>query len=114
MGSSSYFNVHSSGAGDSAGASGHDFGSVGGVDRADGTPLELCAVDADLPGLADGHIWDLVLPSYAFWKFDDFSCGDTRKVERGLKETGHADGEGEFDSTKILIKRWARGGGTVS
>ena len=52
-------------------------------------------------------IWNLVLPSYAFWKFDDFSWGDTRKVEGELKETGHGDGEGEFDSSKIVMKRWA-------
>ena len=51
MGSSSYFNVHSSGAGDSTSAPSHDFGSAGGVDRADGTPLELRPVDADLPDL---------------------------------------------------------------
>jgi chitin synthase len=52
-------------------------------------------------------IWNLVLPSYAFWKFDDFSWGDTRKVEGERKGDGHGDAEGEFDSSKIVMKRWA-------
>jgi chitin synthase len=42
---------------------------------------------------------------YAFWKFDDFSWGDTRKTA-GEKDKGHGDAEGEFDSTKITMKRW--------
>ncbi|KAI5799026.1 chitin synthase [Geopyxis carbonaria] len=50
-------------------------------------------------------IWNLVLPSYAFWKFDDFSWGDTRKVEGEVKGGAH-DEEGEFDSSKIVMKRW--------
>jgi chitin synthase len=25
-------------------------------------------------------IWNFVLPTYAFWKFDDFSWGETRKT----------------------------------
>jgi chitin synthase len=52
-------------------------------------------------------IWNLVLPSYAFWKFDDFSWGDTRKVEGERKGEGHDMEEGEFDSSKIVMKRWA-------
>ncbi|KAL3478948.1 chitin synthase-domain-containing protein [Aspergillus californicus] len=50
-------------------------------------------------------IWNFVLPTYAFWKFDDFSWGDTRKTA-GEKDKGHEDGEGEFDSSKITMKRW--------
>ncbi|KAJ5660454.1 hypothetical protein N7507_006905 [Penicillium longicatenatum] len=50
-------------------------------------------------------IWNFVLPTYAFWKFDDFSWGDTRKTA-GEKDKGHGDAEGEFDSTKITMKRW--------
>lgn len=49
-------------------------------------------------------IWNLVLPTYAYWKFDDFSWGDTRKTA-GEEKKGH-DVEGEFDSTKITMKRW--------
>ncbi|KAJ5290932.1 hypothetical protein N7478_000183 [Penicillium angulare] len=50
-------------------------------------------------------IWNFVLPTYAFWKFDDFSWGDTRKTA-GEKDKGHGAEEGEFDSTKITMKRW--------
>lgn len=51
-------------------------------------------------------IWNFVLPAYAFWHFDDFSWGQTRKVV-GEKEGGHGDKEGEFDSSHIVMKRWA-------
>lgn len=51
-------------------------------------------------------IWNFVLPTYAFWKFDDFSWGDTRKVVGELKGGGHGEEEGEFDSSKIVMKRW--------
>lgn len=54
-------------------------------------------------------IWNFVLPAYAFWKFDDFSWGDTRKTA-GEKKKVHRKGgieyEGEFDSSKITMKRW--------
>ncbi|PLB37148.1 chitin synthase CHS3 [Aspergillus candidus] len=50
-------------------------------------------------------IWNFVLPMYSFWKFDDFSWGDTRKTA-GAKDKGHEAGEGEFDSSKITMKRW--------
>lgn len=53
-------------------------------------------------------IWNLVLPTYAFWHFDDFSWGDTRKTAGELKGAGKGghDAEGEFDSSKITMKRW--------
>ena len=53
-------------------------------------------------------IWNLVLPSYAYWHFDDFSWGDTRKMAGETRKSagGHGDGEGEFDSSKITMKRW--------
>ncbi|KAF4171329.1 hypothetical protein CNMCM8694_002905 [Aspergillus lentulus] len=50
-------------------------------------------------------IWNFVLPTYAYWKFDDFSWGDTRKTA-GEQDKGHEAGEGEFDSSKITMKRW--------
>ncbi|KAL1960990.1 hypothetical protein VTO42DRAFT_4878 [Malbranchea cinnamomea] len=51
-------------------------------------------------------IWNFVLPTYAYWKFDDFSWGDTRKTA-GEKSKGHGiEYEGEFDSSKITMKRW--------
>ncbi|KAI5463052.1 family 2 glycosyltransferase [Mariannaea sp. PMI_226] len=51
-------------------------------------------------------IWNFVLPTYAFWKFDDFSWGETRKTAGETKGGGH-EAEGEFDSSKITMKRWA-------
>ncbi|CAG8584068.1 10313_t:CDS:2, partial [Dentiscutata heterogama] len=53
-------------------------------------------------------IWNFVLPSYAFWHFDDFSWGKTRQVKGD--EGGHSDHsrrEGEFDSSHIVMRRWA-------
>lgn len=51
-------------------------------------------------------VWNGILPAYAFWHFDDFSWGQTRKVV-GDKTGAHGDKEGEFDSTHIVMKRWA-------
>lgn len=52
-------------------------------------------------------IWNFVLPSYAYWKFDDFSWGDTRTIAGGNKAAGnHGDAEGEFDYTNIQMKTW--------
>jgi len=51
-------------------------------------------------------IWNFVLPSYAMWHFDDFSWGETRKVQgSGKDDHGHKDGE--FDSTSVPLKHWA-------
>ncbi|KAF2739191.1 chitin synthase 4 [Polyplosphaeria fusca] len=51
-------------------------------------------------------IWNLVLPAYAFWKFDDFSWGDTRKTAGEKTKKAGLEYEGEFDSSKITMKRW--------
>lgn len=51
-------------------------------------------------------IWNFVLPTYAYWKFDDFSWGDTRKTAGEKKKTAGIEYEGEFDSSKITMKRW--------
>ena len=48
-----------------------------------------------------------MLPVYAFWKFDDFSWGDTRKTANEKTQKGGIEYEGEFDSSKITMKRWA-------
>ena len=50
-------------------------------------------------------LWNFVLPTYAYWKFDDFSWGDTRKTATEVKGNG-IELEGEFDSSKITMKRW--------
>ncbi|KAI8393356.1 chitin synthase-domain-containing protein [Radiomyces spectabilis] len=52
-------------------------------------------------------IWNFVLPTYAYWHFDDFSWGDTRKIAGAGKESGHGDKEGEFDSSRIVMKKWS-------
>lgn len=51
-------------------------------------------------------IWNFVLPVYAYWKFDDFSWGDTRKTDGEKTKKAGLEYEGEFDSTKITMKRW--------
>ncbi|KAF9469532.1 glycosyltransferase family 2 protein [Collybia nuda] len=51
-------------------------------------------------------IWNGILPAYAFWHFDDFSWGQTRKID-GKDEVETGDKDGEFDSTHIIMKRWA-------
>jgi chitin synthase len=52
-------------------------------------------------------IWNFVLPTYAYWKFDDFSWGDTRKTAGETTKKAGLEYEGEFDSTKITMKRWS-------
>ena len=47
-------------------------------------------------------VWNFILPTYAFWHFDDFSWGDTRQTAgavAGADKGGH-DEDGEFDSSK--------------
>ncbi|ORX95572.1 hypothetical protein K493DRAFT_24397 [Basidiobolus meristosporus CBS 931.73] len=53
-------------------------------------------------------IWNLVLPVYAFWHFDDFSWGQTRLVAGEAAGGGdHSTKEGEFDSSRITMKKWS-------
>jgi len=51
-------------------------------------------------------LWNFVLPTYAYWKFDDFSWGDTRKTAGEKTKKAGIEYEGEFDSSKITMKRW--------
>jgi chitin synthase len=53
-------------------------------------------------------VWNFVLPTYAYWHFDDFSWGDTRQMAGEVKGGGKGghEAEGEFDSSKITMKRW--------
>ncbi|KAI5170317.1 chitin synthase [Pancytospora epiphaga] len=44
-------------------------------------------------------IWNFALPVYAFWKFDDFSWGDTRKIEGGNAK----DETGIFDPATVKM-----------
>lgn len=52
-------------------------------------------------------IWNFVLPLYAFWHFDDFSWGETRRVTGEIKGHDHSARDGEFDGTGINMKRWS-------
>ncbi|KAK0730504.1 glycosyltransferase family 2 protein [Lasiosphaeris hirsuta] len=52
-------------------------------------------------------VWNFILPTYAFWKFDDFSWGETRKTATEKTKKAGIEYEGEFDSSKITMKRWA-------
>ncbi|CCK72518.1 chitin synthase CHS3 KNAG_0K01570 [Huiozyma naganishii CBS 8797] len=50
-------------------------------------------------------IWNFVLPTYAYWKFDDFSWGETRTIAGSNKKL-EDDVEGEFDYSSIQMKTW--------
>ncbi|KAJ7078916.1 glycosyltransferase family 2 protein [Mycena belliarum] len=50
-------------------------------------------------------VWNFLLPVYAFWHFDDFSWGETRKVEGEQKDKGHGDGDGTA-SPAVPLRRW--------
>jgi chitin synthase len=50
-------------------------------------------------------VWNFVLPVYAYWHMDDFSWGETRKVE-GAAGDDHSKTEGIFDASHIIMKRW--------
>ncbi|GAA5969686.1 hypothetical protein JCM11641_008005 [Rhodosporidiobolus odoratus] len=53
-------------------------------------------------------IWNFILPAYAFLHMDDFSWGQTRKIEgETAGEDAHGGKEGVFDSSHISLKRWA-------
>ncbi|KAJ7675086.1 glycosyltransferase family 2 protein [Mycena rosella] len=50
-------------------------------------------------------VWNFLLPVYAFWHFDDFSWGETRKVEGEQKDKGHGDGGGVVGAA-VPMRRW--------
>jgi len=50
-------------------------------------------------------VWNFLLPLYAFWHFDDFSWGATRKIAG--EDNGHGGGGKEvFDPSEIPMKKW--------
>lgn len=52
-------------------------------------------------------VWNFVLPVYSFWHFDDFSWGETRKVEgEVVDKAGHGGDKAIFDGTTIPLRRW--------
>ncbi|KAH9945642.1 glycosyltransferase family 2 protein [Amylocystis lapponica] len=56
--------------------------------------------------LAALPIWNFILPVYAFWHFDDFSWGQTRKVEGEAKGGGHGEGGGPASGAVVPLRRW--------
>ncbi|KAL4074286.1 glycosyltransferase family 2 protein [Scleroderma citrinum] len=51
-------------------------------------------------------VWNFILPVYAFWHFDDFSWGETRKVEGEAKGQSHDAGGGVFNGSSVPLRRW--------
>jgi len=51
-------------------------------------------------------VWNFVLPVYAFWHFDDFSWGETRKVEGERKSEGHDTSAGILKDKSVPMRRW--------
>lgn len=51
-------------------------------------------------------IWNFVLPVYSFWHFDDFSWGETRKVEGEKKDKGHGGEGGVLNGASVPMRRW--------
>lgn len=51
-------------------------------------------------------VWNFILPVYSFWHFDDFSWGETRKVEGEKKGDSHGNADGVFDPSSVPLKRW--------
>lgn len=45
-------------------------------------------------------VWNFCLPVYAFWRFDDFSWGDTRKID----EKAVTDEVGIFDASAVRFR----------
>lgn len=50
-------------------------------------------------------IWNLVLPSYAFWKFDDFSWGETRLTKEKIFKN-QENKRDLHESTSIILLSW--------
>lgn len=51
-------------------------------------------------------VWNFILPVYSFWHFDDFSWGETRKVEGETKGDAHGDSAGVFAAASVPLRRW--------
>ncbi|PVV01630.1 hypothetical protein BB560_003942 [Smittium megazygosporum] len=69
------------------------------------TSRKLVYVGWMLVYLSSIFIWNFVLPVYAYWNFDDFSWGETRRIAGGEGANSHSSA-GEFNSSSIIMKRW--------
>jgi chitin synthase len=56
--------------------------------------------------LAALPIWNFVLPVYAFWHFDVFSWGETRRVDGGDKVGHDVNDTKSIGPEAIPLKRW--------
>ncbi|KAJ3331769.1 hypothetical protein HDU76_002267 [Blyttiomyces sp. JEL0837] len=52
-------------------------------------------------------IWNFIFPLYAFWNFDDFSWGETRRIEGESSDNGLAGGTGVNVHGAVALKKWA-------
>lgn len=53
-------------------------------------------------------VWNLILPTYSFWHFDDFSWGETRKVEGESKGEAHGVSDEEYNaSLQVPMRLWS-------
>lgn len=50
-------------------------------------------------------VWNFALPLYAFWHFDDFSWGDTRKVEGEERGVDHSTRIGSYQVGSVQLKK---------
>ena len=48
-------------------------------------------------------IWNIILPLYSFWKFDDFSWGKTREIEMGIELTEIVTDNKSIDSDNFSV-----------
>ena len=51
-------------------------------------------------------IWNFALPLYAFWHFDDFSWGDTRRVHGEISQADHSTRQGAYEIGSVSMKRY--------
>jgi len=51
-------------------------------------------------------VWNFILPLYAFWHFDDFSWGETRKVDGESKSEAHGGGGPKLSAPAVTMRRW--------
>jgi chitin synthase len=50
-------------------------------------------------------VWNFILPLYAFWHFDEFSWGQTRKIEGA--DVGHGESGGQqYDEKSVPFRYW--------
>lgn len=52
-------------------------------------------------------VWNFLLPAYSFWHFDDFSWGETRRIEGETKSGAHETSEeGYHAALEVPMRLW--------